>query len=62
MKADKKELAGKILDYRIEHNMSQVMLAQKCDVTNQTINNIENGRQTPSKLTLGKILKVIDGD
>lgn len=62
MEVNKQEIADKILNYRIEHNMSQVMLAQKCGVTNQTINNIENGRQTPSKLTLGKILKVIDGD
>lgn len=57
-----KELAEKILNYRIEHNMSQKEFAKRSGITNQTINRIENEKQTPTKLTVGKILKFIEKD
>ena len=54
-----KELSKKILDYRAKHNLSQFSFALECNVSPQTICNIERGVQNPSKLTLRKILNVI---
>lgn len=53
-------LRDKMLDYRGIHDMSQVELARLCKLTPQTICNIENGVQKPSKLTKRKILNVIE--
>ena len=53
-------LRQKMLDYRAKHNLSQVKLAEMCKVTPQTICNIENGIQEPSKLTKQKILNIIE--
>lgn len=55
----KSDLGEKILKYRAKHDMSQVEFARKCGVTVQTICNIENGIQNPSKLTKQKILILI---
>lgn len=55
-----KELANKMLDYRAKNNMSQYKFADICKVSVQTICNIENGIQNPSKLTKQKILNVIE--
>lgn len=54
-----KELSKKILDYRAKHNLSQFSFALECNVSPQTICNIERGVQKPSKLTLRKILNII---
>lgn len=54
-----KELSKKMVDYRAEQNISQAELAKKCKLTQQTICNVENQKQRPSKITLQKILKVI---
>lgn len=48
-----------MLNYRAKHNMSQYKLAEICKLTPQTICNVENGVQEPSKLTKQKILNVI---
>lgn len=56
---DSKELSRKIIEYRAKHNLSQVDFAKLCKVSTQTACNVENGVQTPSKLTLQKILNVI---
>lgn len=53
------ELANKIILYRARHNLSQVEMAKRCNVTAQTISNIETGTQNPSKITVLKILQVI---
>ena len=53
-------LRKKMLDYRARHNISQLRLAELCNVTQQTICNIENGIQSPSKLTKQKILNIIE--
>lgn len=53
-------LREKMLDYRAKHNLSQVKFAELCNVTQQTVCNIENGVQAPSKLTKKKILNVIE--
>lgn len=55
-----KELANKMLDYRAKNNISQYKFADMCKVSVQTICNIENGIQNPSKLTKQKILNVIE--
>ena len=53
-------LRVKILDYRAKHNISQHKFAELCKVTPQTVCNIENGVQEPSKLTKQKILNLIE--
>lgn len=55
-------LSEKIISYRAKHDLSQIEFADLCKVTAQTISNIERGVQDPSKLTLAKILNIIDGD
>jgi DNA-binding XRE family transcriptional regulator len=52
-------LREKMLDYRARHNISQVRFAELCQLTPQTVCNIENGIQEPSKLTKQKILNLI---
>ena len=53
-------LRQKMIDYRARHNISQQKLAELCKLTPQTVCNIENGIQAPSKLTKQKILNVIE--
>lgn len=48
-----------MLKYRARERISQKELAQRCGVTVQTINSVENGLQEPSKLTRAKIYLVI---
>lgn len=55
-----KELIEKMLDYRARNNLSQVRLAELCGVSQQTVCNVENGVQSPSKLTRKKILNLIE--
>ena len=55
-------LRQKMLDYRAMHNISQQKLAELCKLTPQTVCNIENGVQNPSKLTKQKILRIIEKD
>lgn len=54
------DLADKILSYRAKENMSQKDFAEKCNLTVQTICNIERGIQKPSRLTERKILIAIE--
>ena len=53
-------LREKILNYRAKHDISQYKFAELCKVTPQTICNIENGIQEPSKLTKQKILNIVE--
>lgn len=55
-----KTLQEEMILYRAKHNISQTELAERCGVTLQTINSIENGKQNPSKLTLAKIKNVVE--
>jgi len=57
---DLEVLREKMLDFRARHNISQLKLAEMCMLTPQTVCNIENGIQSPSKLTKQKILNVIE--
>ena len=54
------ELIENMLDYRAKHNISQAKFAELCKVSQQTICNVENGVQEPSKLTKRKILNLIE--
>ena len=53
------KLASDMLKYRAVNNISQRELARRCNVTVQTILNIEKGKQNPSMLTETKIRLVI---
>ena len=59
-KEELKQLSERMLDYRAKHNLSAEKFAEKCKLTLVTIYNIENGKQAPSKMTLRKILNVIE--
>lgn len=52
-------LQDKMVEYRAKHDMSQKVFAEKCGVSLQTINSVENGLQKPSKMTEAKIMMVI---
>lgn len=56
---DTDNLREQILIYRAKYNLSQGKFANLCKLTSQTICNIENGTQEPSKLTRQKILNII---
>lgn len=53
------KLSDAMVRYRAINDISQSELAARCKVTLQTINSVENGTQTPSRLTREKILLVI---
>lgn len=57
---ERTELAEKMLRYRAEERISQRELASRAGLTVQTVNAVENGTQSPSKLTEAKIKLVID--
>lgn len=52
-------LQERMIEYRAKHNLSQKELADKCGVSMQTINSVENDIQEPSKLTIAKIELVV---
>lgn len=54
------DIANKMLEYRAKHNLSQAKFGELCGITTQTVNAIENGLQSPSKLTETKIKLVIE--
>ena len=58
------KLGQEILMYRAQHNISQTEMANRCNVTKQTIFNIEHDIQDPTSLTQAKIRMVIgkEGD
>ena len=56
------ELGEKILEYRARHNISQEDFANRAQVNVMTINSVENGKRTPTKLTTVKIERVLRED
>lgn len=54
-----KMLSERILDFRAKKNISAKTFAEMCHLTAQTIYNIENNLQNPSKITKLKIEKVL---
>lgn len=59
-KKELKTLSSRILDYRAKNNLSAGEFAELCNLTMPTIYNIENCKRTPSKITLRKILNIIE--
>lgn len=54
-------LKERMIRYRAKERISMREMANRCGVTLQTIYNIENGLQDPSRLTIAKIELVLDG-
>jgi DNA-binding XRE family transcriptional regulator len=48
-----------MIEYRAKERISQKELANRCGVSYQTINSVENGTQDPSKVTTAKIELII---
>lgn len=55
-------LQEEMVRYRAKERISQTEFAKRCGVTVQTINAVENGVQTPSKLTETKIRMAMEGE
>lgn len=56
------QLRERMIYYRAKHKITQKELADRVGVSLQTINSIETGTQTPSKVTVAKIRLVIDAE
>ena len=52
-------LQKRMVEYRARTRISQKELAERCGLSCQTINSVENGTQDPSKLTTAKIELII---
>lgn len=52
-------LQERMIEYRAKNDITQRELAEKIGVSVQTINSVENGTQTPSKVTQAKIELVV---
>lgn len=55
-------ISKEMLQWRIDHILTQSDCAKKAGISLQTWNQIECGRQEPSKLTEKKIRMIIEGD
>lgn len=56
------DISEKMVEYRAKERISQAELAKRCGVSLQTINSIEMGHQSPSRVTLAKIEMVLKGE
>ena len=56
------ELANKILIYRAKNNITQKEFAKKIGISFSTLNQIENLKCNPTKITKTKILLCMKGD
>ena len=54
------DLGKKIMTMRNEKNLSQEQLAEKLNVTRQTISNWENGSKIPSAETLDRLSEILN--
>lgn len=52
-------LQERMIEYRAKERITQSELAERAGLTIQTINQVENGRQEPGKMTVAKIELVI---
>ena len=55
-------LAEEIVRYRAKHRLSQREFAERAGVSLQTICNIETRQEEPSRVTVAKIMLVLDSD
>lgn len=53
------DLQKAMITYRAKESIGQRELARRCNLSPQTINSVENGLQTPTKMTEAKILLVV---
>ena len=56
------DLSKAILTYRAKNRLSVRAMADRCGVSTQTKYHIENGLQTPSRITAEKIRLVVEGE
>ena len=52
-------LQEKMIEYRARERVSQAELAKRAGVSTQTINTVERGLQTPSKVTRARIELIV---
>ena len=52
-------LQERMVEYRAKERINQQELGERCGLSKQTINSIENGIQEPSRVTVAKIELVI---
>ena len=52
-------LQERMVQYRAKERISQTELAERCGLSYQTINSVENGTQDPSKVTQAKIELIV---
>ena len=55
-------ISRKIREERLKRNLKQYQLANKANISNTYLSDIETGRTTPSLKTLKKIAKALDVD
>lgn len=56
------DLGKAILTYRAKNRLSVRAMADRCGVSTQTIYHIENGLQSPGRITAEKIRLVVEGE
>lgn len=52
-------LSEDMIKYRAKENISQTELAHRCGISLQTVNSVERGQQTPSRVTEEKIRLIV---
>lgn len=52
-------LSERMIQYRARERINQKELAERCGLSLQTVNSVENETQVPSKITVAKIELVI---
>lgn len=57
---DTNSIGNRMLEYRIENKLSQRDFAKLAKISSQTVCSVERGVQTPTPITISKILKVIE--
>ena len=55
-------LGERIIQYRAKYNISQEDFANRVQVNVMTINAVENDKRKPTRLTIGKIERVLRED
>ena len=57
---EKEVLQRKMIVFRAKNNITQKELAKMCSLSEQTVNAVELGTNKPSRITVQKILNVIE--
>lgn len=53
-------LADRVVAYRAKHRLTQTEMAERCGISTQTISLVERNLQEPNRVTLKKIMMVIN--